>query len=81
MKLYIAAKARPNRLEMSLEGDEVIGLNRTRISFGSVSVIKQGEKKSTAEPKDLKHYFHCSNLSLSGLEKMANSFQTSLHYW
>lgn len=74
MKLYIAAKARPNRLEMSLEGDEVIGLNRTGISFGTVSVIKQG-KKSTAEPKDLKHIFHCANLSLSGLEKWPTLFK------
>jgi len=51
MKLYIAAKARPNRLEMSLEGDEVIGLNRTRISFGSVSVIKQGKKSQQLSQK------------------------------
>lgn len=70
VKFYIAAKARPLRLEMSLEGDEVIGLNLTRISFGGVSVIKQEKKKmSTAEPKDLKHVFHCANLSVSGLEK------------
>lgn len=71
MKVYIAAKARPLRLEMSLEGDEVIGLNLTRISFGGVSVIRQ-EKMSTAEPKHLKHVFHCANLSVSGLEKSSN---------
>ncbi len=53
---------------MSLEGDEVIGLNLTRISFGGVSVIKQG-KTSTAGPKDLKHVFHCADLSVSGLDK------------
>lgn len=56
MNFYIAAKAGPLRLEISLEGDEVIGLNLTRISFGGVSVIKQGKK--TVDPKDLKHVFH-----------------------